>query len=272
MTREKNLGVETRDPVPLTVAGSDPTGGAGIELDLKVFAMHRMHGASIITCLTDQSTRGMKGFSVVEANRGMGRFHDLTSDLRIGGVKVGLLPPAWIGPLCEEPAFLEIPWRILDPVRGPSVGSQVHDSASFAQLTRRVSCFDLVTPNCPELAAMVGVSEKEVNEHPDQSMDRLRELGAKNVLLKGGHSPTAEEVVDRWRGEWGSGEVRSVRLRSGRFHGTGCALSASILVRLIRGDTPESALRGGLRYVQECIRESEQLGMGARHLGLVPAW
>lgn len=250
----------------LTVAGFDPSSGAGVTADLMVFAAHGLFGTSAITSLTVQSTMGVRGSRPVEPGLLRETLDCLHSDLPPAGVKLGMLATtelvAVVADYLERLRRLspEIP-IILDPVLRSSSGRELLSPEGAALLRERLlPIASWVTPNLDELAIL---TETEVNDASKMlsAAKRLQsEFPGLNVLATGGHLERPDDlvVVAGREPEWLPGE----KIESPSTHGTGCALSSALLSRLVAGDAPMEAAKAAKRYVAEGIRRAVPLGFG----------
>lgn len=258
------------EPIPLAVAGSDPTAGAGLELDLLVFFAHGLHGAAVATALTVQDSRSVRDTAPVDPVLFERRLETVLADLDPDGVKIGLLPSAahveraarsldrFQGPL------------VLDPVRAPTAGEPFLDEAGRrALLEHLVPRADLLTPNAEEAAWLLGARRSEVARDPEGAARALLGLGARRVLLKGGHLlKDAPCVADRYAGPEGAFALAHSRRPGPTVRGTGCALSSAYLARRLLGAGPEQAIEGAVRFVVHAIRRARKRGSGRPTLGL----
>lgn len=236
-------------PYVLSIAGSDPSGGAGLQADLKTFAAFGVYGMAAVSALTAQNTRGVRAVEPVSPAWLRAQLDALADDLPIHAVKIGMLGAA---PLVEEVArFLErVPHApvVLDPVLRSTSGRPLLDEAGRSALHALLPRVTLVTPNLPEAEALWG------GWPPDHL--------APAVLLKGGHGAGARleerlilagELRQRWEHPRHPGEV----------HGTGCALSSAIAACLALGQPLESAISEGLAFVDANYRRAQFPGGGA---------
>ncbi len=248
-------------PSALTISGSDPTGGAGLQLDLRVFAAHGVHGMAVPTALTVQDTLRVHRVLPAFPNVVGDQLVALLADIRPGAIKVGMLATddiairtAALLERCDAP-------RVVDPVLRASDGSFLLERRAWGTLLERVVAgAALVTPNLPEAELLTGESE------PEKAARVLLECGARAVLVKGGHSSGAPDdyLLDASGGRW----LRGTRRGDGVVHGTGCALSAAIAARLARGEPLEPAVVASKRFLEEAIARAVMLGAGARLLVL----
>jgi len=185
--------VETgRPPVALSIAGSDPSGGAGIQADLKTFSALGAYGTCVITALTSQNTRGVTGVWQVPVEFVARQLETLLDDVRIDAVKIGMLAGAelagMVGSFVRRAPLAGLP-IVLDPVMVATSGDRLLDEDAVAAVRELLPAVALVTPNVPEAAILTGLPESTDPEGMRTQAAALRELGAPRVLLKGGHAP-----------------------------------------------------------------------------------
>lgn len=256
--------------VCLSIAGLDPSGGAGIIADLKTFAAFGCYGAAAVTAITFQNTVGVFGASAETAASVRGQVDPILDDFKVASLKTGMLPTRDV---IEEVAAIVAERKlgnlVVDPVVRATSGFDLIDDAALAALIEKLfPLAEVVTPNLPEAERISRVKIDSLDA-VRAAAARMRDMGAKNVLIKGGH-------VEFGIGRDGSGRKANdyLFLRdeevviSGDFidttatHGTGCTLSAAITSRLALGDSLESAVRAAKRYVTEAIRTAPMLGKG----------
>ncbi|MFG0316763.1 MAG: hydroxymethylpyrimidine/phosphomethylpyrimidine kinase [Planctomycetota bacterium JB042] len=258
--------------LPLTLAGSDPTGGAGIEADLKTFLAHGRSGAAVATALTTQDSRRVLAVAAEPEERFRARVEALLADLPIAGLKVGLLPDAALVRAAADAAGRIDGPVVVDPVLAPTEGAPFLDEAGRRALVEHLlPRTDLLTPNLPEAAILLGCDEADVRADPRGAAERLRALGPGAVLLKGGHGVGAR-VTDGLAGatpRTGAGP----RVAGGaRVHGTGCALAAAILCRRLDGLPLDDAIERARTWLSEQIAGARAASpSGARLLPFTPA-
>jgi hydroxymethylpyrimidine/phosphomethylpyrimidine kinase len=260
--------------VALTVAGSDPSGGAGVQADLKAFSALGTYGAAVLTALTAQNTRGVTGVHPVPPEFVRAQLRAVLEDLDVAAVKVGMLGDrATIEALAEGLAGLDRP-RVVDPVQVAKGGARLLREDAVGTLRERLlPLASLLTPNLPEAADLLGVPEPEVLGRPEEACRRLLELGPRAVLLKGGHAGGADS--DDWLAT-AEGTVRlpAQRILTRNTHGTGCTLSAAITARLALGDELLDAVRAAKAYVHAAIAAAAdwELGHGQGPVHAFHAW
>jgi hydroxymethylpyrimidine/phosphomethylpyrimidine kinase len=257
----------------LTIAGFDPSSGAGVTADLMVFAAHGLFGTSAITSLTVQSTLGVAASHAVEAGIVLPTLRCLEQDLPAAGIKIGMLATAPVVRAVAE--FLtEVRARrddlivVLDPVLRSSSGRELLDGDGVELLrSRLLALVDWVTPNVDELALLTGQAIGNREQLAAAAVTLQREIarlgGTAHVLAKGGHleeEETSDDLLLTRDGgaHWLTGE----RIATRSTHGTGCALSSALLSRLVLGDAPLAAAEAAKRYVEGALRSAVPLGQG----------
>lgn len=253
----------TQIPNLLTIAGSDSSGGAGIQADLKTFAALGAYGASVITALTAQNTRGVVALQVPDAGFVTAQLDAVFGDLRIDAVKIGMLANAAVVRAVAQALQRYRPRVvILDTVMLAKSGHALLAPEAVAALRDELlPLAQLLTPNLPEAAALLG----EAEVHDEAGMLRqglaLRELGAAAVLMKGGHlgGPHSPD----WLIEaGGTSRLGAERIATTHTHGTGCTLSAAIAALAPQRETLAAAVNDAKSYLTEALRHSERLTVG----------
>jgi hydroxymethylpyrimidine/phosphomethylpyrimidine kinase len=256
--------------VPLTIAGSDPTGGAGLEADLKVFAAHELSGAAIATALTEQDTRAVYAVNATPAPQLERRLERLLKDVRIAGAKTGLLASAaQVRVVARSLKRHHVRTLVVDPVLAPTRGKPFLDGAGRKALWRELlPLATIVTPNVDEAAALLGTTHHAIAKRPERACAHLLESGAKAVLLKGGHGAGKEAVDVLFDGtHFVLLSLPRLNVKGGTVHGTGCALSAALVAQLVMGVALDAAVENAKRYVHSAIERSERIGRGRLRLG-----
>ncbi|WP_432506802.1 bifunctional hydroxymethylpyrimidine kinase/phosphomethylpyrimidine kinase [Kineococcus arenarius] len=254
--------------VALTVAGSDPSGGAGVQADLKTFAALGAYGTAVLTALTAQSTRGVSGVHVVPADFVRRQLEVLLDDVAVHATKTGMLADAAVTRAVAGVLRERRPGPVVvDPVMVATSGDRLLDvSAVAAVRDELVPVADLVTPNVPEAAVLLGgAPARGVDEAVGQAEELLRRSGTA-VLLKGGHLGGGESV-DVLAEPGATHLVRRPRLATANTHGTGCTLSAAIAAVAARGaGAPASWLpvvEEARDYLQGALAGADALGVGS---------
>jgi len=254
--------------IALTIAGSDSSGGAGIQADLKSFAALRVYGASVITALTAQNTTGVQGVHAVPPDFIAAQIDSVFSDLKVGAVKIGMLPTSEVIRAVSESLRKHaqgIP-VVLDPVMVAASGDRLISEEAVETLRAELMPLaDIVTPNLPEAATLLGEAEANHENEAVGQARRLLERGARAVLIKGGHGE-GRESVDHLLGRDGTlRRFAAPRIETCNNHGTGCTLSAAVAAGLARGLGLAEAVGNAKTYVTEAIRTADSLKVGHGH-------
>lgn len=255
-----------RIPNVLTIAGSDPSGGAGIQADLKAFAACQTYGMAALTALTAQNTRGVSAVHVVPAPFVQQQIAAIVDDIRVDAVKIGMIATADIAAAVADTltSQLRIP-TVLDPVMVAKGGAALlRDDAIDAVRSRLLPLATIITPNLPEAARLLELAEATSRDEMVTQAKSLLALGPEAVLLKGGHlvseaSPDCLVVGDAVH--W----FESVRVNTRHTHGTGCTLSAALAAFLAHGEALPIAVAHAKRYVTGAIAEATHLDVGHGH-------
>ena len=253
-------------PIVLSIAGSDPSGGAGIQADLKTFSALGAYGACVLTALTAQNTTGVYGVHEVPAPFVADQLRVVADDLRIDAVKIGMLADASIVRAVAD--FLterEPPVVVLDPVMVATSGDPLLRADAVRAVIDLVPRASMITPNVPEAAVLLGTELADsVDAMADQAMELMRR-GAQRVLLKGGHLNTPGEVVDVLAGRSGIDLLRSVRIPTENTHGTGCSLSSAIAALRPQRSSWCAAVMEARAWLSEAIAAADELQVGHGH-------
>ncbi len=252
--------------IALTIAGSDPSGGAGIQADLKTFAALGVYGASVITALTAQNTQRVTAIHDVPADFVTAQINAVFADLDIAAVKIGMLSRATsiaaVAEALDRHAARNI---VLDPVMVATSGAYLLAPEAVGAL--RELLFPpalIVTPNLHEAAALVGASLARNEREMEQQARELLKLGARNVLIKGGHG-AGEDSVDLLVGQGEAVRFAAKRIASKNTHGTGCTLSSAVAAGLAKGLDLAEAVRQAKDYVTAAIAGADALAVGHGH-------
>ncbi len=251
----------------LTVAGSDSGGGAGIQADLKTFSALGTYGASVITALTAQNTRAVIAIHDVPAAFVTAQLDAVFDDLAIAAVKIGMLSrPEIIDAVAEGLRRHGAQSVVLDPVMVAKSGDRLLRPEAIAALKERLlPLASVITPNLPEAAVLLDLEEARDEAGMIDAAARLRELGPRAVLLKGGHLATDTESVDVLDDGAEPLTLAAPRIATGNTHGTGCTLSSAIAALLARGLALRDAVREAKAYVTAAIRAADRLNVGHGH-------
>ena len=252
-------------PVALTIAGSDSGGGAGIQADLKTFHARGVHGTSAITAITAQHTRGVSAVHAVPLRHLRAQIAAVFDDFPVAAVKTGMLGnAAAVRLVARELARRRPPWVVVDPVMIATRGARLLDADAIAVLIEDlIPLADVLTPNRPEAEALTGFRIRGKRD-ADSAGEALMAMGARSVLLKGGHGRGAT-LVDRYYDDRGVIEISHPR-RVIEGHGTGCALASAIAAELAKGVAPRVAIRRAIAYVQRALAAGYRPGGGAAYV------
>ncbi len=264
-----------KPPVVLTIAGFDPSSGAGVTADIKTIAAHSCYGVACITALTVQSTSGVKRVEVADPALVTETLEELSSDLDISAVHTGMLGNGKVVRavadfLCGKPAGragvarkARLPNIVLDPVLKASSGAELLDAAGTKLLIERlIPLADVITPNVYEAAMLTGLKVKEPEEMKAAAA-RLHEMGAQAVVITGGDLEKAIDLLS-FRGKDGIEQeiFKAERQRSNSTHGTGCAFATAMACHLAQDRGLAEATLLAKTYVTAAITNGQPLGKG----------
>jgi hydroxymethylpyrimidine/phosphomethylpyrimidine kinase len=236
--------------IVLTIAGSDPSGGAGIQQDLRTIESLGCYGASVITALTTQNTLGVQSVMPVPADVVKSQLEAVLSDLDVKAIKIGQIPSAEVAHVIAETLRQQFSIDIvLDPVMISTNGRRLmSENAIDVVVSELFPLCTLITPNLPEMETLSALSGFDARKY--------------NLLIKGGHAE-GSEMADRLCLANGTERVYvTEKIESSNLHGTGCALSSAIAASLALGYSIEDAVARGKNYVTEAIRGGKSLGVG----------
>lgn len=252
--------------IALTIAGSDSSGGAGIQADLKTFSALSVYGASVITALTAQNTRGVQGVFDVPPSFIAAQMDSVFGDLAVDAVKIGMLSAPDI--IREVARGLDRHGArniVLDPVMVAASGDPLLRPEAVATLgSELLPRARVVTPNLPEAARLLNAEPARSEAEMEEQGRAILALGPDAVLMKGGHGE-GEESVDLLVSRSGTQRLAAPRIRTDNSHGTGCTLSSALAAGLARGLSLDDAARQAKRYVTAAIAASDTLEIGSGH-------
>jgi hydroxymethylpyrimidine/phosphomethylpyrimidine kinase len=266
-----------KPPVVLTIAGFDPSSGAGITADIKTIAAHGCYGVSCITAMTVQSTAGVKRVEPCDPALISDTLDELASDLVISGVHIGMLgsakvakavadflsaPPGRSSPASESQK-VRLPNVVLDPILRSSSGAQLLDSSGTRVLIERlIPLADVVTPNVDEAAAITGIKVKDLDDMKAAAA-KLHQMGASAIVVTGGHLEKAIDLLSFTTPHGVEQEIfRAERQRSNSTHGTGCAFATAMACHLALERGIAEATLLAKTYVTAAIANGQPLGRG----------
>jgi hydroxymethylpyrimidine/phosphomethylpyrimidine kinase len=256
----------SRPPVALTIAGSDPSGGAGIQADLKTFSALGVYGTSVVTALTAQNTKGVTGIHVVPTEFVTEQLETLVADVRIDAIKIGMLANAAIvtavGDFLHRFREDHVGYVVLDPVMVATSGDRLLDDDAIKAVRRMMPLASLITPNIAEAAALLNT--RPARSLPDMRLHAmaLQELGAPRVLIKGGHRVDGPEAVDLLLDVDGEVLLRAPRVETANTHGTGCTLSAALAALRPQRDSWFEAALDAKTYLTAALQAADTLEIG----------
>ena len=254
-------------PVALTIAGSDSGGGAGIQADLRTFAFHQVHGTSALTCVTAQNTLGVTRVDALPAEAVVAQMQAVVQDIGVQAVKTGmLLNQEIIAAVSQQIELLNIQNLVVDPVMVSRTGAQLIDDVAIATLRRLIPYAVVLTPNRYEAQILSGL-EIDTLEAMQEAAQRIYQLGAKAVLVKGGGMTGDLRGVDVWFDGNHLETLATQRVNTENTHGTGCTLSAAIAANLALGKTAIEATRLAKDYVTSALSYSLNIGKGQGPVG-----
>ena len=253
-------------PVALTIAGSDSSGGAGIQADLKTFAALSVYGASVITALTAQNTRGVHAIHPVPAEFVTAQLDAVFGDLAVGAVKTGMLGDrATIEAIVAAFRRWSPPFAVIDPVMVATSGERLLPADAVDALrTKLIPLATIITPNLPEAAVLLSEPLATSDAAIESQGRRLLSLGCRSVLIKGGHGHGTESI-DYLISATSTVPLAAPRLTTHNTHGTGCSLSSAIAAGLAKGEDMETAVRNAKSFIGDAIAAADRFAVGHGH-------
>lgn len=251
----------------LSIAGSDPSGGAGIQADLKAFAARGTYGMAVLTALTAQNTQGVSAIHALPPDFVRAEIEAIFADVRVDAIKIGMIANAEIAITVAEMLeahAADIP-IVLDPVMVAKGGAPLlGEDANQAIIERLLPLAAVITPNLPEAAALLGEPEAETRDVMAEQARRLLVSGPGAVLIKGGHLEGADSpdvLADAGGIAWFEGP----RMKTKNTHGTGCTLSSAIAAELAKGHSMAEAVDVAKAYLAAAIAAADGLSVGNGH-------
>ncbi|MDN2481536.1 bifunctional hydroxymethylpyrimidine kinase/phosphomethylpyrimidine kinase [Vibrio agarivorans] len=257
----------SQTPIVLTIAGSDSGGGAGIQADIKAISATGSYACSVITAITSQNTQGVSAILPIPLEHVESQLDAVFTDLNIVAVKVGMLADSNIIKVVAnkirqyQPRFL-----VVDPVMVATSGDLLLEQSAISTLKQELlPLADIITPNLPEGAALIGTSVPQTQAEMGAMKAQLRSLGAKTVLLKGGHLEKDENSNDLLITQESDELISAKRFPTHNTHGTGCTLSSAIASYLAQGNDLTAAVKLGKTYISQAIAHADELNVGQGH-------
>jgi hydroxymethylpyrimidine/phosphomethylpyrimidine kinase len=257
-------------PNVLSIAGTDPTGGAGIQADLKTFSALGAYGMAVVTAVVAQNTTGVRAVHQLSADMVDAQIDAVFEDVRVDAVKIGMLG---VEPVIRAVAAAIDRWRppavVLDPVMVAKSGDRLLEPAAVEALrSELLPRADLLTPNLPEAADLLGEAEATDVEAMVEQAQRLVAAGARRVLVKGGHLGGAESVDVLVGADAGAGVARRLparRVDTRNDHGTGCTLSSAIAALVPQRPDWDTAVGDAKAYLTAALAGADYLDVGSGH-------
>ncbi|KTR08100.1 hydroxymethylpyrimidine kinase [Aureimonas ureilytica] len=249
-------------PVALTIAGSDSGGGAGIQADLKTFSALGTFGTSVLTAVTAQNTRGVTAVETLSPAIVAAQIDAVLGDFHVGAIKIGMVSSEAVIRAIAGRLRAHGRHAVVDPVMIATSGDRLIDEDALGALKEELlPLAEVLTPNLPEAALLLGERVAETEAEMREQGQRLRALGPRAVLMKGGHRQEAESV------DWllsDAGELRLAfpRVETINDHGTGCTLAAAIAAELAKGHQLNEAVREARTYLQGALQSAKSWRLG----------
>ncbi|UTT86207.1 bifunctional hydroxymethylpyrimidine kinase/phosphomethylpyrimidine kinase [Vibrio pelagius] len=272
MTQHSSTQIDTQSissstPIVLTIAGSDSGGGAGIQADIKAMSATGSFACSVITAITSQNTQGVSAIFPIPLDHVASQLDAVFSDLNVVAVKVGMLADSNIIKVVADKIKQYQPKHlVIDPVMVATSGDLLLEQSAISTLKETlIPLADIITPNLPEGAALTGKPVPESEADMQDMVEELRALGAKAVLLKGGHLEQDENSNDLMILPTSTALISAKRFPTKNTHGTGCTLSSAIASYLAQGNELTQSVELGKRYISGAIAHADQLNVGQGH-------
>lgn len=267
VTAPPSAALPSVTPIVLTIAGSDSSGGAGIQADIKAISATGGYACSVITALTAQNTQGVTGIYPICGEFVEQQLDAVFSDLNVIAVKVGMLSDSGIiRSVVKKIKQYSPQYLVVDPVMVATSGDLLLQSSAIDCLKAELlPLADVITPNLPEAAALTGGKVPKNEEEMINMIGKLRQLGAKSVLLKGGHLEKDENSTDLLILSDSVERLSTPRIETRNTHGTGCTLSSVIASYLAQGNGLRAAVDLGKQYITQAIAHADELNIGRGH-------
>jgi len=255
-------------PVVLTIAGFDPSSGAGVTADIKTIAAHGCYGVGCITAMTVQSTAGVQRVEPCRPELVTDTLEDLAADVDIAAIHIGMLGTGKVAKavaefLCNRQGKAKLPNVVLDPILKSSSGAELLDPGGVKLLSEKlIPLADVITPNVDEAAALAGMKVADLDGMREAAA-KLHGMGAAAVVITGGHLDKATDLLS-WQSKKGTEQevFKAERQRSNCTHGTGCAFATAMACHLAQGRGLPEAVLLSKAYVAAAIAAAHPLGRG----------
>jgi hydroxymethylpyrimidine/phosphomethylpyrimidine kinase len=269
MSQHTDASQTAKTPIALTIAGSDSGGGAGVQADLKAFSALGVYGASVLTAITAQNTVTVSAVHEVPADIVGAQITAVLDDLDVDSIKIGMLFSVPIIKIVAECLDAFKGTVILDPVMIAKSGDALLQAdAVEAMKTHMLPRADLLTPNLPEAAGLLGMADAQDLTQAQAQGAALLDLGPGAILMKGGHSSgdiCTDLLITAENGARRTDRFEAPRVPTHNTHGTGCTYSASIAAFVARGMTLPEATQAAHTYLQGAIGAADTLQIGSGH-------
>ena len=255
--------------IALTIAGSDSFGGAGIQADLKTFALHCVHGMSAVPCVTAQNTLGVSQVEAMSSSVVKAQIDAIAEDVKIDAVKTGMLfNTEIITEVAQQLEYYSLQQLVVDPVMVSRTGATLIDDQAIASLQKLIIPQALiVTPNRYEAEILSGLTIDSLEQLQQAAIAIQRNSGAQVVLAKGGGLSGTEQAIDVWYDGQAIKTLSSKIVTTQNTHGTGCTLSAAICANLALGKDLWLAVRDAKKYVTTALEHALDIGAGNGPVG-----
>lgn len=256
-------------PTALTIAGSDSGGGAGVQADLRTFAFHCVHGASVLTCVTAQNTLGVTKVEPLTMPMIVGQIEAVMADLAVKAVKTGmLLNSEIIEAVAEQLKQRNVKQLVVDPVMVSRTGARLIDDLAVSSLQNYLLPQALITtPNIYEAEILSGIKISTVEEMKQAATIIYEKYSVAVVLVKGGGMPGKDQGIDVWFDGKTAQILTTTTVETKNTHGTGCTLSSAIAANLALGKDLWLAVQDAKTYVTTALKYSLEIGAGSGPVG-----
>lgn len=252
----------------LSIAGSDPSGGAGIQADIKTAAALGVYAMAVITAVTAQNTQGVRGFEAVSPAMLELQLRTLFADIRPDAVKIGMLPTAeHVAVTARVLRECEVGNVVVDPVLVATSGDALSAGDTVqAMLADLAPLATVLTPNLPETATLLSCPAPSSVAGMEEAAHALRALtGCRGVLVKGGHGEVADMITDVYVAPDNNQRFVHRRIDTQNTHGTGCTLSSAIASHIALGAAPDEAVARAIGWLQRALEQGARYHLGHGH-------
>ncbi len=255
-------------PIAMAIAGSDSSGGAGIQADIKVMSALGVFATTAITALTAQNTMAVEGIYAITPNFVQQQITTVWDDMPISAVKIGMLGTADMTEIVAKTLqSVHAQNIVVDTVMVAKSGDRLLQRDAVQSLIQTlIPIADVITPNIPEACDILGISHIDTISHMYKSAEKLLYMGCKAVLLKGGHMP-GDVLTDVYMDTHTTFSMKNPRIYTHNTHGTGCSLSSAIAAYLAKGVPIHKAVKNAITYITEAVKHADKLGKNNKGIG-----